>query len=68
MLRQTGRDTDLIIDVAFSDANKVLIKGLPSFSDGFMIVFSSERIHKHLASSIPLQDVFGWGQENYCAE
>ena len=58
MLCQAGRDTDLVIDVAFSDANEVLIQGLPSFRDGFMIVFSSERIHEPLVSSIPLQDIF----------
>ena len=58
MLCQTGRDTDLIIDIAFSDANEVLIQGLPSFSDGFMVVFSSERIHTPLVSSIPLQGGF----------
>ena len=58
MLCQTGRDTDLIIDIAFSDANEVLIQGLPSLRDGFMIVFSSERIHAPLVSSISLQDIF----------
>ncbi len=68
MLCQAGGDTDLIIDVAFSDANEVLIQGLPSFSDGFMVVFSSERIHVTLASSTHLQAAFSSGQENYCAE
>ena len=58
MLCQAGRDTDLVIDVAFRDANEVLIQGLPSFRDGFMIVFSSERIHAPLVSSISLQDIF----------
>lgn len=68
MLCQTGGDTDLIIDVAFCDANEGLIQGLPSFRDGFMVVFSSERIHVTLASSTHLQDAFSSDQENDCAE
>ena len=38
----TGSDTCPIIEVALADAVEIIIDGLPSFSDGLMLVFSFE--------------------------
>jgi len=35
-----GGDTFPIIEVALADAVEIIIDGLPSFSDGFMLVLS----------------------------
>ena len=37
-----GGDTCPIIEVALADAVEIIIDGLPSFSDGLMLVFSFE--------------------------
>ena len=39
---QAGSDACPIIEVAIADADEVFIEGLPSFSDGLMLVFIFE--------------------------
>jgi len=36
---QTGGDTCLMIEVAFADADEIIIEVLPSFSNGLMFPF-----------------------------
>ena len=42
MGRQTSGDTGLVVDVALTDADEILIQSLPAFTDGLMLVFLFE--------------------------
>ena len=42
MGRQTRGDTSLIVDVALTDADEILIQSLPSFTYGLMLMLLLE--------------------------
>jgi hypothetical protein len=42
MSRQTSGDTGLVMDVAGTDADEILIEGLPPFANGLVLMFLLE--------------------------